>query len=216
MDDFPNINADGGVSQPRTGKEEAWHAEMRRRANDVIRVLNPTDKDFYVKWETQMHRFPANSTKDVPRYVATAYCRDMKVAIIESENKKRHDDFLAERRTKGFADYKSKYEENQETYMTPEYPRTDDYKKSVDIYDKLWIGVVYEFGKDDIERTNSRAGEVDITPDEVKILQGLNNRKVSDTVQVSQQPVQDTTVTFEAKKAPRTSKKDLEAEVTND
>lgn len=214
--DFPDIDSQGGVSQGLSAKEEAWHAEQRRRSNDVIRVSNPTNEDFFVKWESQLHRFPANSTKDVPRYIATTYCRDMKVKLIDSENQKKHDEFLAERRKKGFADFTSKYEENQETYMTQSYPRTDDFKLATKIYDELWVGVVYEFGKDEFVNKDPRSGEVDITPDEVKILRSLNNRKVSDVIPEVQEPSESIVESFESRKPGRPSKKELEKEITND
>lgn len=182
MDDtaFSPSNNTVGYSNSQSLKEEAWHREMRRRSNDVIRVSNPTNEDFVVQWDYNYHRIPANSTADVPRYIATKYCRDMKDKIINDQNQKKHDEELKERRKSGFPDFKNKYEENQETYERQDYVRTNNYTVSAEIYDKLWVGVVYEFGKDLPPRKDPRSGEVDITPDEIKILQNLDKKRVSD------------------------------------
>lgn len=176
-DTFPNIDPSGGVSGQQSGQEELWHREMRRRSNDIIRVKNPTSNDFFVDWDHFIHKIPANSTADVPRYIATKYCRDMKDHLINMENETKHKAIMDDRKLKGFPDYKSKWEENQETYMGPEYTRTNDYKVSTKIYDELWIGVVYEFGKD-VVTSNSQI-DSDVTQNEMEILKKMDAKRVT-------------------------------------
>lgn len=176
-DNFANFGGD----RIKTPNEEAWHREQERKKYDIIRIKNPTGQDFYVKYDTnQYQKVPANSDIDVPRYIATRYIVHMKDYIVNETAKKMHDDYLKERKEKGHPEYKSKWEENEETYLSSEYPKTNDPKIMAEIIDKLWIGLVYEFGRDvPPDNQNPRSGEVDLTPPEIKILAGLEKRRVS-------------------------------------
>lgn len=178
MDDFIN---DLGGPKPRSLVEEAWHIEQNRKKFDIYRVSNPTNEDFYVEYDTNQHqRIPARSTTDVPHYIAIRYVQRMKDHLINLEAQQMHDTYLKERDEKGLPRYTDKYTENKETYETNPYPKTNDPIKIAAIYDKLWLGLVYEFGRDQLpNNTNPRAGEVDITPAEQKILAGMEKRRVA-------------------------------------
>lgn len=178
MDNFLN---DLGGERPKTPIEEAWHIEQERKKYDIIRVKNPTNQDFYVMYDLNQHqKIPANSTVDIPRYIATRYITHMKDNIVNVTVKQMHDRDMAERKEKGMTTFKSKWEENEETYLTAEYPKTNDPTVMEKIIGDLWIGLVYEFGRDippsDID---PRSGEVDLTPPEMKILEGLEKRRVA-------------------------------------
>ena len=177
MDDL--LNELGGT-RPKTPIEEAWHQEQERKKYDIIRVANPTDKDFYVKYDTgRFQKIPAQSTIDVPRYIAVRYVAHQKDAIIHWMAQEQHDKYIKEREEKGLPRYKSKYEENEETYNSAEYPKTNDPKLMQEVMDKLWIGLVYEFGRDvPPSSIDPRSGEVDLKPAEVKIMEQMDKRRV--------------------------------------
>jgi len=168
-----------GVPKPRTPQQEVWHREMARRSLDIIRVKNPDKEDFFVEWDHRFHRVPGNATADLPRYIATTYCRDKATDIINKMNQKLHDEFIEARRKKGLPEYTDKNVENNETYMTQTFPKGNDRVLLTKIYGQLWVGLVTEFGKDEpTMNNNARQGEVDLTPLEQKILMDLENRKV--------------------------------------
>lgn len=168
---------------PKTPVEEAWHKEQERKKYDVIRIKNPTSKDFYVKYDIgQFQLIPANLTKDVPQYIAIRYLIHMKDQIINDMIEAKHDKDIEERVSKGFPQFKSVWEENQETYLTAGYPKTDDAKLIAAIFEELWVGIVYEFGRDiPPGNANPRSGEVDLTSPEMKIMEGLSKKRVPDS-----------------------------------
>lgn len=89
----------------QTPKQAATLRELQRRANDRIRVYNPTGEDFTVYWDQMGFIVPAKDKDNgqgqgqavVPRYVADNYFKHMSDKIlgeerlkeIEQENKKR-------------------------------------------------------------------------------------------------------------------------------
>ena len=179
-----------GVQSPQQAQQEQWHREQERRSFDVIRVKNPTSKDYFVEWDHRYHKVPAESTADVPRFVATKYCRDMKDKIIHEMGQRMHDEHIAYRVKNGQPAYNNKYEENYATYMTEPYPKTNDWELAAKIYADLWVGLVMEWGKDVPTNVNPRAGEVDSVPAEVKLLQSLETKKVSNSLPVQESPAE--------------------------
>lgn len=176
-----------GGERPKTPVEEAWHAEQERKKYDIIRVKNPTNQDFYVKYDTgRYQKIPANSTVDVPRYIATRYITHQKDAIIHAMSQTKHDEYMKEREAKGLPRYKSKWEENEETYSSSEYPKTNDDKLMEQVISDLWVGLVYEFGRDvPPQSMDPRAGEVNLTPQDVRIMEKFEKRKVDPNEQPS-------------------------------
>ena len=177
MDD---IFQEMGGARPKTPIEEAWHQEQERKKYDIIRVKNPTSQDFYVKYDTnRFQKIAANSTVDVPRYIAVRYITHQKDAIIHAMAQQKHDEYMKERDEKGLPRYKSKYEENEETYNSSEYPKSNDPKLMEQIISDLWVGLVYEFGRDIPPQTmDPRAGEVNLTPADVQIMEKLDKKRV--------------------------------------
>ena len=99
--------------KPKTPVEEAWHNEQRRKQYDIIRIKNPTDRDFYVMYDVnQYQKVPKHSTLDMPRYIAIRYVQHMKDEMINAMIKEKHDAEIKERQSKGFPGFKSKWEEN--------------------------------------------------------------------------------------------------------
>lgn len=179
MDDL-DFSTAFGAPAPKTLVEEAWHTEQRRKQFDIIRVKNPTDEDFFVEYDTnQFQKIPANSEKDVPRHIAVRYLTHKTDTIINTMSQDKHDAELAERNKKGQPSFKNKYDENVETYERSDYPKLNDAKLRAEIMDQLWVGVVLESGRDvPPANGNPRSGEVDLTPMDVKIMEGLDRRRV--------------------------------------
>lgn len=202
-----NVSQAMGGPRPMSAVEEQWHFEQRRKSFDIIRVSNPTTvivqeksyvfnpKDFYVMYDTnQFQKFPPDTTLDVPRHIAVRYVEHKKDEIVNEVNKRMHDAFIQDRRIKGLPDYKDKSVENDETYLTQAYPKSNDPEIIAEIYDQLWIGLVLESGRDipPPDAQNPRAGEVDIKPPSVKALEALDKRRAPEgmgSVQKSAPPI---------------------------
>lgn len=168
--------------RPKTPLEEAWHKRQNQKTYDIIRIKNPTNKDFYIRYDTnQYQRVPANATLDVPRFKAEWYIKHMKDQMINEMSQQKHDDEMKERQMKGYPAYKSKWEENQETYVSAAYPKTDDSKLMTEIISDLWIGLVLE-NKTDQAPEAPQPTQLNLEAKESKILESFQNRRVTDEV----------------------------------
>jgi hypothetical protein len=183
----------GGTPQP-SAVEEQWHFEMRRKSFDIIRLANPSSirvqgklhtfgpHDFYVEYDThQFQKFPPDTYLDVPRHIAVRYVEHKKDEIINAIAKNMHDDYIKDRDVKGLPRYTDKYTENQETYVTQDYPKSNDPVLIAEIYDQLWVGLVLESGRDipPPDANNPRSGEVDLKPASEKALENMSKKRVS-------------------------------------
>lgn len=83
-------------NQAESASARAIKREMARRANDEIRIQNPTDKSFFVQWDGYKWEVPAKG-KDVgfgegmrvvPRYIAMHYIKHMTDKLITEESHK--------------------------------------------------------------------------------------------------------------------------------
>ncbi len=183
-----------GVRKPLSTKEELFHRELERRSLDIIRVKNPDSADFIIEWDKRYWRVPANGTLDVPRYLAIKYCKDKAVDTINSINAKMHTKDMEERAAKGLPAFESKWHEEQATYAQPRYPKTDDKELLSKLYSEYWVGLVYEYGKDQPVQTSQPAEELDMTPIELKIIKELENRRV-DVSTHTEVPVEEKPIT---------------------
>lgn len=163
--------------QAQQARDDAYHAELKRVANNTIRVYNPTDEDFYVTWEGLRHRIPAKGSLDTTKYIAETYCRDMNIKLINDANQKKGDEILEKRMKSGAQPFESKWHENQEVWN--KLPRTDDPKLMAENYAILWLGTVKEWGRDDVP-VDPKSTLPDFKTDEEKILEGLRNKTISD------------------------------------
>ncbi len=192
LDNF--INDLGGPRQ-MSQVEENWHQEQKRKQYDVIRVINPDSvtvqgkvysfppEDFFVEYDTnQWQRIPKGTTTDVPHYIALRYVEHKKNDIINKVAQKMHDELLADREKKGLQRYTDKYAENKETYETNPFPKTNDAELTYELYSQLWLGLVYEFGKDKPPmNANPRSGEVNLASAAQQAIDRLNSRRVDPT-----------------------------------
>ncbi|MBZ5529724.1 MAG: hypothetical protein LAN71_17745 [Acidobacteriia bacterium] len=168
-----------GVRRPLSTKEEIFHRELERRSFDIIRIKNPDNQDFFAEWDKRYWKVPAQGTLDVPRYVAIKYCKDKAVDTINKLNQKMHDQEMEERNKKGFTAFESKWHEEQATYTQPRYPKTNDKELLTKLYSEYWVGLVYEYGKDQPQQVmNQATEELDMTPIELKIIKEMEGRRV--------------------------------------
>lgn len=175
MDDPFAVKTDQEKRQEYIGY--AWHQEQKRKANDIIRVYNPTEKDYYVSWEQTRHRIPAKSTADVVRYIARTYVRDMTTYLINELGNEKGRELLKKLSKEQPNVLLDKYLENKEVW--DKTPRTDDPSLMKHYYDILWVGVVKEFGLDveDID-VDPRKGEVDFRTTEERLMEDIQYRKI--------------------------------------
>ncbi len=202
MDPFGQSEDD----QKQAIKDQAWRDEQVRRSNDIVRVYNPTEEDFVVVWEGFRHKVPAKGTLDTVRYIAETYMRDMHVKLVNEENQKKGEEMLAKRSKSGAQPFESKWHENQEIWN--KLPKTDDRELKAKNYDILLVGMVKEFGKDDIP---TRSGNVplDLRSDDEKILESLRNKRVTELAPLEETVLEPVLPATEAK-----SKEALVKEVT--
>lgn len=187
------------VKQPSSA-ESLWHREQKRRANDVIRVYNPTNTDFIIKWEGNNFKVPAKGTWEGPHYLASAYKRDMVVQLINELSAKKRIEWEEKRKKEGAAPIND-YERN--LLLFPTEPRTDNEELVRAFSKQIWLGTVRRFGLDDITPTQS--GSVDLRTLEEKIQEEL------DLLVVDPLPLEADL----APVLPVKDKKTLEAEVTS-
>ena len=181
-------------------KAELWHKEAARKANDTIRVYNPTNKDYFIVWDGYKHRVPAKGTLDCPRYIAMTYRRDMVVQLINELSDKQRAEWEAERKKKGEAPLND-YEKN--LLLFPKEHRTDNPELVRAFSKEIWLGVVKEFGLDDVT-PQMQSGQVDLKSLEDKVLEELDTLRVA-PLETDSAPV-----------LTATDKKKLEEEISAD
>jgi len=165
-----------GVKQ-QSQKESLWHREMARKANDIIRVFNPTDKDFVVNWEGNKFRVSAKSTAEFPRYIALAYRRDMVVQLINELSEKKRAEWEQKRKKEGAAPIND-YEKNM--LLFPSEPRTDNEDLVRAFSKEIWLGTVKQFGLDEVAPQMQGNG-VDLRTLEDKVLEELDDLRAAPT-----------------------------------
>lgn len=144
--------------------------ELERRASDLIKVYNPTDRDFVVRWDSIPHRFP-NKNRDighgpgcniVPRYLAEHAAKHLTNNIllrradeaVESENQRRVKSGMAEM---------TKF---QEQLAFEKKFATNNPKLRAEIYREIWKGIVSvhggNFSEDAVEDKSGPKTDEDI------------------------------------------------------
>jgi len=135
------------------------HREMSRRSQDLHRVNNPTDKDYNLSWDGYLHKIPANSTADLQTYLVDKYLREMTDIILSERQENAVKEENERRRSRG--------EKEMEKYQGGEQPILEGkfaIEKGVanpevrmQIYQKLYVGLVKEYGIEKVERETMEA-----------------------------------------------------------
>jgi len=191
-------------SDPQT--EDMWHFEQERRSHDLIRIANPTDKDFTIIWghPPKHFRVPANGTTDVDRYLAEAYWRDMTVQMINEMGDKFGEELLARVGREKPDVLLDKYLENKTVW--DKVPHTNDEKLLRELTPKLWLGLVKKYGMD-IPMQDPQYIDTDMRTQQEKILGAMEDKMVDEAPEA---PIIESTPPLYV------SKKDLAEEVLVD
>lgn len=171
-------------TQSATPQQASTLREMARKAQDRIRVFNPTETDYTVRWDGIGFVVPGRVRDNgngagqaiLPRYVAQNYVKHMTdkilgekmISAIRSENERR--------RSTGQANM-NQWEERIQ-YDTQFRIDNPDARRMV--LEVLWLGIEEEFGMDTPERVQDQ-GNYDPRSLDERILEKLDRpaRKVS-------------------------------------
>lgn len=124
--------------------------EIERRSQDLIRVLNPTQEDFFLLWNRVRFKVPAITHDEghglgqaiLPRYLAVNYVKAM-VDKILSEAVVKLTKAENERRVKNGMAEMDKH--SQQPAFEGQYKINDPSKRSK-VIQKIWLGVEQEYG----------------------------------------------------------------------
>ena len=181
-------------TDPKEGKvKELIRRELERKANDQIRVYNPTTEDFEVSWDTFLFNVPGKD-KDagygpgmsvLPRYIALNYIKHMTDKILT----KRADDHIGEinkkRKDQGQPALNPQEREIEETPY-----RTDNADSRKEIIVQLWKGVEREYG---IETAPARKEVArDSRPIEEQVVEEIESGRATTTTTEAPTEVLDT------------------------
>lgn len=137
----------------QTLQGEAWHNEQRRRSQDLIRVKNPTDRDFVLVYENERFIIP-NKYKDIgygpgqrvmQRYLAERYTTKMVDQLIFNDADQKLEATKEKLIKRGATDIE--YNANMEM-MNVKGMRSDNPDIRRPYEDDIWMGIEEEFGVD--------------------------------------------------------------------
>lgn len=136
---------DNSAFTPPDPKGDAYKAKLARESMDTIAVFNILDTDYVLDWAGDKFRFPAQTEKHVPRYIARNFYKEIKDLYIhrlqEQEVEKHKEKLIA----KGADNVV--YQANQTALNTSKY-RTDNIELMKELKAKIWLGVVEKYGID--------------------------------------------------------------------
>lgn len=161
---------------------EALKNELARRAYDIIRVHNTTNKDYTVEWDKtgQGLRFVVPSSdrdlgfgkgnQDLPRYIATKYIEEMANKVMTEEGQKYIDSTNALRVKRGQPKLTPQEQEVEETPY-----RTDNPEKRLEVLKTLWLGIVREYGREELPE-EAEAPRADRRPLDERLLSQIEDQ----------------------------------------
>lgn len=147
--------------------------EMERKSQDIIRVYNPLEETFELKYDGYIHAFPGQSYSDYPRYLCIRFMMQIidKIMIRDADMaiKKENE----ERVKKG--QKPMSYHEEQPVFEAPLLQNPEKRKK---LANDVWVGIVRSYGSRDV--TQESADTRKRREYEEKILEGLENKVAED------------------------------------
>ncbi len=159
--------------------------EKERRSNDQIRVKNPTQTDYKVRWDSDKVWIVPGRNKDagygkgeavLPRYVAEKYMKEMTTMLIYKESDKKIAPLKESKKGDPNVHWPA-FEERQAL-------RTNNPKLIDKHMSKLYLGVEKEFGRDMIEPEEYETKKVDKRPVHEQVMADIQNAKVERPEQV--------------------------------
>ena len=178
------------MAQSDSDRSNAILREMQRTSQDLIRIYNPTDKDFIILWDGFKHPVPSKN-KDigygkgqrvVQRYLAKWYLKHMTDQIINeiqdmklAELKEKYDKAGVE---DGLLKAHLEVERNRSV-------RTDNETEIKRISEIIWLGVEERYGVDLDEQ--EKAGIEDQRPIHEQIADTIGNKMYVKPAEVKQE-----------------------------
>lgn len=144
--------------------KSSYQQELERRANDILRIYNPTNERHVVVWDAKNgpKRFPVEAKEEAvhPRYIAEKYMREMFQKIL---NDKAREAILNEneRRIKsGMAEMDKTMKTNEQMAFEEKFynPSDEEAKRIIAL---LYLGVESEYG---VDRVSADAQKDDKRP----------------------------------------------------
>lgn len=136
---------------------DTWHREQRRKSQDLIRVLNPTQQDYILLWDQEKFLVPGQE-KDMgwgkgmrvmQRYLAEKYVREMKDKLILQKQDQKLAEIKEKLEKSGAADVSF----NANMQLTSVQGVRSDVPELIErYYEMLWLGIEEEFGMDDMSQ----------------------------------------------------------------
>jgi hypothetical protein len=136
-------------AQQREADMELVRREMGRKSRDLIRVFNPLKQPFRFKWDSYPQVVPAEGYKDIERYLAQHYLKKISQHLIGLQAREKGEELMKLRQKQFGKTFLDKYEENKEVW--DRVPRTNDPQLIEAIAEQVIIGLVEEYGMEDIE-----------------------------------------------------------------
>jgi len=156
--------------------KDIFHRELQRRANDEIKIYNPTDADYPIRYNGYVWTVKAMQDLIVPRYIAMHYLKHMTDALILKESAE-----LVEREKKK---YRGNFWHGEEERIALRTNNPELRKKYIKV---LWKGIVRKFGMDEIS-AEAEAKEDSSIPQDEQILEELETQ--AELVQEPQNPIE--------------------------
>jgi hypothetical protein len=166
--------------------------EMQRTSLDLIRIYNPTDKDFVILWDGFKHIVPSKN-KDigygkgqrvVQRYLAMWYLKHMTDQIITEAQDNKLKDIRKKYEDAGMEDALLKA--NLEVERNREM-RTDNETEVKRIAEIIWLGIEEKYGMDMQEET--KQGNIDQRPIHEQIADTMKEKVYRKPVEESVFPI---------------------------
>lgn len=156
---------------------EMRRREAARRSMDTIRVYNPLDTTFSFMYDRYWHRVPAKSEKDFPRYLAMHFFKKISDEIINNKIQTEGQALKAKREKETGQEFKDPYEENVQVW--DKMPKLNDPKLINDIKKTVIVGMVEEYGMDQVPEEKTPDGPVDFRPIHEQAFDDINQVTIS-------------------------------------
>lgn len=169
-------------------QNEKSQREMYRKARDIIRIYNPLTVTFKWTFDSFPYTIAPKATKDVERYLARLYFNKMSQYLIGELARAQGNDAIADRAKKGLPPFLDPYEENRAVW--DKVPKLDDKNLLKKFADELIIGLVEEFGLDELPENPSQLPQADLRNLQEQVFDSMD-RKIATDQDPSQRPIKE-------------------------
>ena len=121
--------------------------ELMRRSHDTIRVYNPLDHTFSFMYDRFWHRVPAKSYKDMERYLAMKFFKNICDKMIGDQIMLKGNELKALREKQMGKQFLDHYDENVQIWDRT--PKMNDAELIAQVKKTVIIGLVEEYGADE-------------------------------------------------------------------